>query len=95
MLSKARTLTDTMVIAGAQRLAALAPALADPDAALLPAFGAAPAVNLEVAVAVVEQALTEGSANVNWAREEVRERVREAQWRPIYGEYVFDPQGET
>ena len=95
MLSKARTLTDTMVIAGAQRLAALAPALADPDAALLPAFGAAPAVNLEVAVAVVEQAIEEGSADVDWKREDVRERVRAAQWKPVYGTYIYDPEGET
>ncbi|KAH9923161.1 uncharacterized protein BXZ73DRAFT_103959 [Epithele typhae] len=95
MLSKARTLTDTMIIAGARRLAALAPALADPDDALLPEFGDAPRVNLEVAVAVVEQAVREGSAGVRWAEDEVRARVRRAQWRPLYGEYVYDPQGET
>ena len=94
MLSKARTLTDTMIIAGARRLAALAPALRDPDAALLPDFADAPRVNREVAVAVVEQAIEEGSAGVAWAREEVRARVRETQWRPVYGEYVYDPRGE-
>ena len=48
-------MTDTMIIAGARRLAALAPALADADAALLPDFGDAPRVNFEVAVAVVDK----------------------------------------
>ena len=97
MLSKARTLTDTMIIAGARRLASLAPALADPGAALLPDFGDAPDVNFEVAVAVVEQALAEGSAGpeCGWKREEVRERVREARWVPVYGECVYDPEGEA
>lgn len=83
-----------MIIAGTQRLASLAPALKDPDDALLPDFGSAPAVNFEVAVAVAEQAIKEGTAGVDWKVEEVREKVRDRQWRPIYGEYVYDPQGE-
>ncbi|KAI0756106.1 hypothetical protein C8Q80DRAFT_1091742 [Daedaleopsis nitida] len=95
MLSKARTLTDTMIIAGARRLASLAPALTDPDAALLPDFEDAPQVNFEVAVAVVEQAIEEGSAEVGWEKEEVRARVKEAQWKPVYGKYVYDPEGEV
>lgn len=95
MLSKARTLTDTMIIAGTRRLASLAPALEDPDDALLPDFGDAPAVNYEVGVAVVEQAIEEGSAGVDWKTEEVRGKVAEAQWKPVYGTYVYDPEGET
>ncbi|KAI0801437.1 hypothetical protein C8Q74DRAFT_1190964 [Fomes fomentarius] len=95
MLSKARSLTDTMIIAGTRRLASLAPALQDPDDALLPDFEDAPRVNYEVAVAVVEQAIEEGGAGVEWKKEEVRERVREAQWKPVYGTYVYDPEGET
>ena len=95
MLSQARTLTDTMIIAGARRLAALAPALSNPDAALLPDFADAPRVNAEVAVAVVEQAIAEGSAGVDWKEEEVRGKVREAQWKPKYAPFVYDPQGEA
>jgi len=94
MASKSRTLTDTMIIAGTRRLALLAPALKDPDDALLPDFGDAPAVNLEVAVAVAEQAVEEGSAGVDWKKEEVRARICERQWKPVYGRYVYDPQGE-
>ncbi len=84
MLAKSRSLTDTMIIAGTRRLAALAPALQDPDDALLPDFGDAPEVNLEVAIAVAEQAIEEGSAGVEWRKEEVREKAKEKQWKPIY-----------
>ena len=87
-------MTDAMIIAGTRRLASLAPALDNPDDALLPDFGSAPAVNLEVAVAVAEQAVEEGTAGVNWKKEEVRERVKEIQWKPIYGEYVYDEDGD-
>ena len=95
MLSKARALTDTMIIAGTRRLASLAPALKNPDDALLPDFEDAPGVNYEVAVAVVEQAIEEGSADVDWKKEEVRDKVKAAQWKPLYGTYIYDPNGTT
>ena len=93
VLAQSRTLTDTMIVAGTRRLANLSPALKDPDDALLPDFGDAPGVNLEVAIAVAEQAIKEGSAGVDWKVEEVRERAVAFQWKPIYGTYVYDPQG--
>ena len=82
ILSKSRTISDEMIIAGARRLASLSPALTDPDNALLPDFGDSPAVNLEVAIAVAEQAISEGSAGVDWKTEEVREKAKEKQWEP-------------
>ncbi|KAI0789438.1 hypothetical protein C8Q75DRAFT_733682 [Abortiporus biennis] len=94
MLSKSRALTDTMIIAGARRLASLSPALSDPDQALLPDFEDAPRVNYEVAVAVVEQALDEGSADIDWKKEDVREKVAKAQWKAVYGKYIYEPEGE-
>ncbi|KAI5885387.1 uncharacterized protein SCHCODRAFT_02644610 [Schizophyllum commune H4-8] len=94
MLAKSKRVTDTMIIAGAQRLAALSPALSDPDDALLPDFGDAPDVNFEVGVAVAEQAVEEGTAGVGWAKEEVRARAEEKRWQPVYGEYIYDPEGE-
>ena len=84
-----------MILAGAQRLAELAPALKDPDDALLPDFEAAPEVNFEVAVAVAEQAIKEGVADVDWPLEEARDKARLAQWTPVYGEYVYDEQGDS
>lgn len=94
MLAQSRQLTDTMIIAGTRRLAELAPALKDPDDALLPDFGDSPAVNLEVAIAVAEQAIEEGTAGVDWKKEDVRERAIEKQWKPTYGKYEYDPNGE-
>jgi malate dehydrogenase (oxaloacetate-decarboxylating) len=95
VLAKAMSLSDSMILAGAQRLASLSPALNDPDDALLPDFADAPSVNFEIAVAVAEQAISEGIANLEWNDQEVRERAKELQWLPIYGEYVYDENGET
>lgn len=93
MITKARTMTDTMIIAGTRRLASLAPALRDPDLPLLPDFADAPMVNYEVAVAVAEQAIEEGTAGVDWKKEEVRDRIKQAQWMPTYMDYEYDPEG--
>ncbi len=95
VLAKAKSLSDKMILAGAQRLASLSPALKDPDDGLLPDFADAPDVNFEVAVAVADQAIAEGIAGVEWNDQEVRERAKELQWLPIYGEYVYDEKGET
>ena len=84
-----------MIIAGTQRLASLSPALRNPEDALLPDFGDAPAVNLEVAIAVAEKAIEEGTAGVDWNKAEVRDKVTEGQWKPFYGVYVYDPNGEA
>ncbi|EPQ60022.1 hypothetical protein GLOTRDRAFT_32306 [Gloeophyllum trabeum ATCC 11539] len=94
VISKARKITDSMIIAATRRLASLAPALKDPDDALLPDMADAPKCNYEVAVAVAEQAIEEGIAGVDWKKEEAREKVREKQWEPIYGTYVYDPEGD-
>ncbi|KAI9445367.1 hypothetical protein H4582DRAFT_1914957 [Lactarius indigo] len=94
VLAKARLLSDTMILAGAKRLASLSPALKDPDDALLPDFADAPSVNFEIAIAVAEQAIEEGIANVNWGDQEVRENAKKMQWLPVYVEYVYDENGE-
>jgi len=107
ILARSRCMSDTMLIAGARRLARLSPAIkaVSPELAhtpihpatsytsglapgedtpeyageaLLPDFGEAPRVNFEIAVAVAQQAVVEGSARVElmdadaragWARE--------------------------
>ncbi|OCB86432.1 hypothetical protein A7U60_g6553 [Sanghuangporus baumii] len=97
IVSRTHTLSDGMIIAGAQRLAALSPALKDPDDALLPDFSDAPKVNFEVAVAVVQRGIGEGLAADEvcaWSPEEVRAKVGERAWRPVYAEYVYDENGE-
>ena len=83
-----------MIIAAIRRLAALSPALKNPDDGLLPDFGDSPMVNSEVAVAVAEQAVEEGQAGINCRKEDMRKLVIEAQWKPVYGQYVYDMNGE-
>jgi malate dehydrogenase (oxaloacetate-decarboxylating) len=83
-----------MIVAATRCLASLSPALKDPDDGLLPDFGDSPAVNLEVAIAVAEQAVKEGQAGVRCRKEDMRRLVTEAQWKPLYGEYVYDANGE-
>ncbi|CAE6514010.1 unnamed protein product [Rhizoctonia solani] len=95
VVSKSRSMTDTMLLAGTQALASLAPALKDPDQALLPDFQDARRANFEVAVAVAEQAIDEGSAGIKWKKSEVREKLKALQWEPVYGTYKYDPKGET
>ncbi|KAJ2914932.1 hypothetical protein MD484_g5500, partial [Candolleomyces efflorescens] len=80
ILAQSRKVTDTMLIAGAKKLAALSPAIqaTSGDAkegayeykgeSLLPDFNAAPQVNFEIGVAVAEQAVIEGTASSAWAR---------------------------
>lgn len=83
-----------MLIAGTRALAGLSPALKDPDLALLPDFEDSREANFTVAVAVAKQAIEEGSADVDWGRDEVEEKIKEMQWHPMYVEYVYDPDGE-
>ena len=95
IVSRSRTLNDSMIVAATRRLASLSPALKDPDDGLLPDFGNSPTINLEVAIAVVEQAIEEGQAGIRCQKKDVRRLVTEAQWKPFYGEYVYDADGET
>ncbi|KAH9486018.1 putative NAD-dependent malic enzyme 2 [Psilocybe cubensis] len=109
ILSNSRKVTDTMLIAGAKRLAALSPAISSTDdgeyngASLLPDFGDSPQVNFEVGVTVAEQAVREGTSTADWsgstdeerekAVQEVRRRAEKMVWVPIYPEYIYDPSG--
>ncbi|KAF9479359.1 Aminoacid dehydrogenase-like protein [Pholiota conissans] len=105
IIAQSRCVTDTMLIAGARRLASLSPALNDTDgeytgASLLPDFVDSPNVNFEVAVAVAEQAIKEGSAGERWLKGEpgwtladVRDKVAEKVWVPVYTDYIYDEQG--
>jgi malate dehydrogenase (oxaloacetate-decarboxylating) len=84
-----------MLIAGTQALAYLSPALSDPDASLLPDFQDSRKANIAVAIAVAEEAFDEGLVDVEWKKEEVRERVLKGMWDAHYGEYVYDKDGES
>ncbi|WVQ74266.1 hypothetical protein IAR50_003863 [Cryptococcus sp. DSM 104548] len=101
ILSKSTTMTDKMIVAGAHRLAELAPALKEKNAdlALLPEFGDAQDVNFEVALAVIKQAVKEGVSREEGLpedqedQEEVRKWALEKKWAPEYVEFEYDPEG--
>ena len=83
MASKARRVTDQMMLAGAKALGEQSPALRDPSASLLPKVGTIRAVALEVAYGVARKAQEEGLA-AERKPEALREALIESQWNPEY-----------
>ena len=81
--SRANRVTDTMLIAAAERLGELSPAIQDPSAPLLPQLSHARDVALEIALAVALQAVEDGVAPPA-SEAELREAVSANQWYPDY-----------
>lgn len=81
--SKARRVTDTMLIAAAEALGSLSPAITDPSAPLLPELRHARDVAVEIALAVAIQAMRDGVAPLA-SEEELRDTVMANQWYPDY-----------
>jgi malate dehydrogenase (oxaloacetate-decarboxylating) len=85
--SKARRVSDKMMLAGAKALGANSPALQDPAASLLPSVNRIREVAVEIAYAVALQAQTEGLAPAS-EPEALRREVVESQWFPEYVPYL-------
>jgi len=62
ILSRSRTISPSMLMAGVHALASLSPALHNPEASLLPDLADVRTVSVEVAAAVVRQAVEDGNA---------------------------------
>jgi malate dehydrogenase (oxaloacetate-decarboxylating) len=84
--SRARRVTDPMMLAAAHALAANSPALKDSSAPLLPPLTALRRVAVEIALAVATQAQKEGVAP-KLDEDQLRQRVTKAQWTPDYPSY--------
>ncbi len=80
---KARRVTDTMLIAAAEALGRLSPAITDSSAPLLPELRHAREVAVEIALAVALQAIEDGVAP-SATEEELRDAVLTNQWYPDY-----------
>lgn len=80
---KARRVTDTMLIAAAEALGRLSPAITDSSAPLLPELRHAREVAVEIALAVALQAIEDGVAP-SATEEELRDAVLANQWYPDY-----------
>jgi malate dehydrogenase (oxaloacetate-decarboxylating) len=81
--SRARRVTDEMMQAAARTLGDYSPALKDPARSLLPPLTQVREVAIEIAVSVGLEAMRAGLAPKTSA-EELRERVRETRWTPVY-----------
>jgi malate dehydrogenase (oxaloacetate-decarboxylating) len=86
LASRAKHVSDGMIMASAKSLAALSPTHRDKNASLLPPIAESRAVGLKVADAVGKQAIAEGIAGV--ADEKTFEtELRQYVWEPVYLPY--------
>ncbi|MGC1463213.1 MAG: NAD-dependent malic enzyme [Terracidiphilus sp.] len=86
LVSKARRVTDGMIMAAAKTLASLSPARTDKTAALLPPIADSRKVGLVVGEAVAQQAVTDGVAE-GGGEKSLMERLRAYVWEPVYLPY--------
>ncbi len=86
LVSRARRVTDGMIMAAARALAQLSPARKDPNGRLLPPIAESRKVGMIVAEAVGSQAIAEGvSAIPDEAR--LKEELLAYVWEPVYVPY--------
>ena len=86
LVSRARCVTDAMIMAAARALARLSPARQDKNAPLLPPIADSRRVSLAVAEAVGKQAIADCVAEVAGAST-LNEKLRAYVWEPIYLPY--------
>lgn len=92
VLSRARLVTDGMLLGAVKAVAAMSPAFKDPTGALLPGVEDVRDVSVQVASAVIRAAVREGVATEEGIPRgdddngELEEWVREQMWEPVYRE---------
>jgi len=84
--SKARYLSDDMLWAATQALCNCSPVTQDKTAALLPRLSEAKMVSLNVALAVAEQAVKEGLAQIS-PDANLKQVIKRVMWAPRYYPY--------
>lgn len=87
VLSRAKLVSDKMLVAAVKALAAQSPALQDPDKGLLPDVKDVREISVKIAVAVVRCAVEEGLAQekgIPVDDEELEKWVRAQMWEPVY-----------
>jgi malate dehydrogenase (oxaloacetate-decarboxylating) len=86
LVSRARRVTDAMIMSAAKTLASLSPSRTDKNAPLLPPIADARKVSFEVAKAVGRQAIAEGVATLAHP-ETLEDEIRSYVWEPVYHPY--------
>ncbi|MCJ1411514.1 NAD-dependent malic enzyme, mitochondrial [Ptychographa xylographoides] len=87
ILSRSRHLSDKMLVAAVKALAAMSPALKDPDKGLLPDVVDVREISVKIAKSVIKQAVDEGLATETGIPDDDGELdiwVREQMWEPKY-----------
>ncbi|KAM0258465.1 hypothetical protein ACHAQJ_003804 [Trichoderma viride] len=87
ILSRAKLLTDRMLVAAVQGVASLSPALKDPTATLLPDVEEVRTVSVQVAKSVIQAAVEEGVAtekDIPSNDHDLEEWIKEQMWNPEY-----------
>lgn len=91
VLSRTKLVTDRMLVSAVAALAAEAPALTDPEKALVPDVQDARRVSVKIAMAVIKTAVEDGLAQAEGIPvhddEELQEWVQVQMWDPVYREY--------
>ncbi len=86
LVSRARRVTDNMIMTAARTLASLSPARNDKNEALLPPISDSRKVGLFVGEAVAHQAVADGVADAATG-ESMKERIDAYVWEPVYLPY--------
>lgn len=84
--SRARHVSDKMIMRAAKALAALSPTVKDKKASLLPDIASIRSVSLTIAEEVANQALEEGLAGVK-NKEDLKQELTANIWEPVYEPY--------
>jgi malate dehydrogenase (oxaloacetate-decarboxylating) len=84
--SKAKRVTDTMVMAAAGELARLCPTQKDKQASLLPSFSESRHLGRSIAQAVGKQAMQDGQAQIS-DEESLSRELQANIWEPVYVPY--------
>ena len=90
LVSRARRVTDTMMMAAAKALAGLSPARKDRNAPLLPPIAESRKLSLVIAEAVSRQAVADGVSELE-DRASLPEMLRAYTWDPFYLPYKRIP----
>jgi malate dehydrogenase (oxaloacetate-decarboxylating) len=84
LVSRARRVTDNMIMTAARTLASISPSRQNPDAPLLPPIADSRKTGLIVGEAVARQAITDGVAD---AADNLRAMLDDYVWEPVYRPY--------
>jgi malate dehydrogenase (oxaloacetate-decarboxylating) len=87
VLSRAKLVTDKMLVAAVGGVAELSPALSDPTGPLLPGVDVVRDVSVRVARKVIQAAMEDGVATVEGIprdESDLDEWIREQMWDPVY-----------